>query len=136
MTPTLPDDADAWARAWHDRLDDSAEFAAAAADFEATVLFVVEADESYDGDPVHLLVTVDDGECAVESVTGDADYDYALRGPYEAWKALLRDELATADAVMGGPFDVEGNTLSLMSHREAFLEMVRAARRVDVEFGY
>ena len=136
MTPTLPDDADAWARAWRERLNDSDAFADAAAEFEGTVRFTVEPDESYDGDPIHLRVVVADGECVSAGSVDEADYDYALSGPYDAWKALLRDELAVTEAVMGGPFDVEGNTIALMSHREAFLEMVRAARDVDVEFAY
>ena len=139
MTPTLPDDADAWARAWRERLNDSAEFVDAAAGFEAVVLFVVQPDETHDGDPVRLLVEVADGECvdaAATAAVGDDDYEHALRGPYEAWKRLLRDETAATDAVMGGPFDVEGNAIALMSHRDAFLEMVRAARDVDVEFAY
>ena len=137
MTPTLPDEADVWVHAWRDRLNDSAEFADAAAEFEAAILFAVQPDESYDGDPVRMLVEVADSECvAAEAVGADSDYDYALRGPYEAWKALLRDELDTAEAVMGGPFDVEGDTLALMSHRKAFLAMVQSARGVDVEFAY
>jgi len=139
MTPTLPDEADAWVHAWRDRLNDSDEFADAAAGFEAAILFVVQPDERYDGDPVRMLVDVVDGECAAAeavAASADADYDYALRGPYEAWKALLRDELDTAEAVMGGPFDVQGDTLALMSHREAFLAMVQTARDVDVEFAY
>lgn len=138
MTPTLPDEADAWARAWRDRLNDSADFAAAADEFAAAVLFTVRPDDSYDGDPVAVRVEVADGECVAASAVDPAtdDYDYALRGPYDSWKALLRDELDVSSAVMGGPFDVEGNTLELMGHREAFTEMVRAARGVDVEFVY
>jgi len=84
MTPTLPDEADAWVRAWRDRLNDSEPFADAAAEFEAAILFVVQPDERYDGDPVRMLVEVADGECvAAEAVAADADadYDYALRGP-------------------------------------------------------
>ncbi|SFS11381.1 Putative sterol carrier protein [Halomicrobium zhouii] len=139
MTPTLPDEADAWVRAWRDRLNDSEEFVDAAGEFEAAILFVVQPDESYDGDPVRMLVDVADGECvtaAAVAVDADRQYDYALRGPYAAWKALLRDELDTAEAVMGGPFDVEGDTLALMSHRKAFLAMVATARDVDVEFAH
>lgn len=136
MTPTLPDDADAWARAWRERLNDSAAFADAATDLEATVLFAVQPGDSYDGDPTRLLVEVADGDCVAAAAVDDAAYDYALRGPYAAWKALLRDELAAESAVMGGDFDVEGNTLALVSHRDAFVEMVRAARRVDVAFAY
>ena len=136
MTPTLPDDADAWARAWHERLNDSPDFADAAGDFEAAVLFAVQPGETYDGEPTNVLVDVADGTRVDVSAVDDADYDYALRGPYDAWKALLRDELDVSSAVMGGPFDVEGNTLELVTHREAFAEMVRAARRVDVEFAY
>ena len=139
MTPTLPDEADAWVRAWRDRLNDSEPFADAAAEFEAAILFVGHLDEHADRVAVVALVRLADGECvAAEAVAADADadYDYALRGPYEAWKALLRDELDTAEAVMGGPFDVEGDTLALMSHRDAFLAMVATARDVDVEFAY
>ena len=138
MTPTLPDDADAWARAWRERLNDSADFAAAAGDFAAAVLIAVRSGDSYDGDPVALRIEVADGECvAASAVDADTDdYDYALCGPYEAWKSLLRDELDVSSAVMGGPFDVEGNTLELMTHREAFTAMVGAARGVDVEFAY
>lgn len=136
MTPTLPDDADAWAGAWRDRLNDSTAFTDAVVEFEGTVRFTVRPDESYDGDPVHLRVVVADGECASADSVAEADYDYALSGPYEAWKSLLRDELAATDAIMDGPFDVEGDPIALMSHRDAFLEMVRAARDVDVTFTY
>lgn len=136
MTPTLPDDAEAWARAWRERLNDSTAFADAAADLDTSVLFEVRPDGTYDGDPTRVLVEVVDGACVTATAVEDADYDYALRGPYDAWKDLLRDDLAASAAVMGGPFDVDGNALSLMSDRDAFVEMVRAARRVDVDFAY
>lgn len=137
MTATLPHEADAWASAWHERLTASGDFADAADGFDAAVLFVIEPDESYDGDPVGIRVDVENGECTgATEIDETTDEDYALRGPYEAWKAMLRDELDVAAAVMGGPFEVEGNTMALMQYRDAFAEMVRAARDVDTEFAY
>lgn len=149
MTPTLPADADDWVTAWRDRLNDSAAFVDAAEGFEAAVLLVVEPDETYDGDPVHLLADVADGECvtarAVDRDGGadraadpvaDGGYDYALRGPYEAWKSILTEDVDVEREVLDGPFDVEGNTVALLKHRAVFVEMVRAGRAVDVTFAH
>jgi len=45
MTLTLPADAAAWADTWRDRINDREAFAAAAADFEATFVFEIRADD-------------------------------------------------------------------------------------------
>ena len=135
MTLTLPADAAEWARAWRDRINESDAFAAAAEGFTADFLFEIRADDSYDGDPVRIRITIDDGACSETAVAGsDADYDFALRGPYEAWRALLAGELDVSESVMDGTFDVEGNTMTLLQRQEAVSEMVAAARRIDAEF--
>ncbi|MFB6151848.1 MAG: SCP2 sterol-binding domain-containing protein [Haloarculaceae archaeon] len=137
MAPTLPDDADAWVDDLRTRLNDREAFATAAAGFDAAFRFEILPDEDYLGEPVAFAVTVEDGSC-VAAAAGDreTEYDFALRGPYAAWKALLEDDLDVAEAVMGGPFDVEGSTMRLLSNREAVAELVRAARTVDAEFAY
>ena len=131
MTLTLPADAAAWADTWRDRINDSEAFAAAAARFE------IQADERYDGEPVRILVTLADGACTdTELVDGDADYDFAMRGPYDAWADLLSGELDVSESVMDGTFDVVGNTMTLMRRQDAISEMVGAAQSIDTEFGY
>ncbi|WP_276273669.1 SCP2 sterol-binding domain-containing protein [Haloarcula litorea] len=137
MTHTLPDDAEDWARAWRDRINDREGFATAAAGFEATFLFEIQADGTYDGDPLRFRVVVDDGACTETSVVdGDADYEFALRGEYEAWRAMLGGGLDASEAVMDGTFDVTGNTMTLLRRQEAIGEMVDAARGVDTAFAY
>jgi putative sterol carrier protein len=137
MPPTLPNDADAWADRLRQRLAEREGFADAAAGFAATFRFEIRPDDAYPGDPVALTVELDDGACTgARAGDRDTDYDFALRGPYTAWKDLLAGDLDVAAAVMGGPFDVEGSTIELMQHREAIAELVRAARSVDAEFAH
>jgi len=137
MTLTLPAEAAAWADTWRDRINDSEAFAAAAADFEATFRFEIQADERYEGEPVRILVTLADGACTdTELVDCDADYDFAMRGPYDAWADLLSGELDVSESVMDGTFDVVGNTMTLMRRQDAVSEMVGAAQSIDTEFEY
>jgi len=135
MTLTLPADAAVWADTWRDRINDREAFAAAAADFEATFLFEIQADDRYEGEPVRFLVTLADGACTETAlVDADADYDFAMRGPYDAWAALLAGELDVSESVMDGTFDVTGNTMTLLRRQDAVSEMVGAAQSIDTEF--
>lgn len=136
MTLRLPADAAGWADAWRDRINDREDFAAAAADFEAVFLFEIQPDERYDGEPVRFLVTIADGACIDTALVDDADYDFAMRGPYDAWADLLAGELDVSESVMDGTFDVVGNTMTLLRRQDAVSEMVAAAQSIDTEFEY
>jgi len=134
MSTTLPDAADEWVSQWRAELTDRAAFAEAAADFTATFRFEITPDESYDGEPITIRLDVADGDCPAATLDEGFDYDFGLRGPFEAWKAMLQDELSVTDAVMDGPFTVEGDTMALLQRQEAVAEIVRAARDVDTTF--
>jgi len=136
MSLTLPDDAAEWATAWRERINDREGFAAAAADFSAVFCFEIQPDEVYDGDPIRFRVVVEDGACAAAETAADPEFDFALRGGYGPWKDLLRDELDVSAAVMGGTFDLVGNTMTLLQRKDAVSEMVAAARAVDTEFAH
>lgn len=137
VTPILPDDAEAWADRLQARLNDSEAFATAATGFDAAFRFDIMPDERYDGDPVLLTVVVRDGVCvAAAGADASAEYDFALRGPYGAWRDLLRGETDVSAAVMDGPFDFEGSTAELLQHRDAVTELVRAAQSVETEFAH
>jgi len=135
MTLRLPADAADWAVAWRDHINDREAFAAAAADFEATFLFQIRADDRYDGAPIQFLVRLADGACTETALVEDsADYDFAMRGPYDAWAALLSGDLDVSESVMDGTFDVEGNTMTLVRRQDAVSEMVGAAQSIDTAF--
>ena len=136
MGVTLPDEADEWADRLQERVN-SGRFSEVGSGFEATFRFEILPDDDYDGQPVALTVVVKDGACvAARGFDRDADYDFALRGPYGVWKDLLEDEIELTSAVMGGPLNLEGSTIKLMQHRDAVAELVRSAQAVDTEYVY
>jgi putative sterol carrier protein len=137
MTATLLDEPEDWAAAFRDELNDSDEFASAGADLAATFRFEVLPDDSYPGDPVAFTLVVDGGACDAARV-GDreTDYDFALRGPYDAWRDLLEERIDVSAAVMGGPFELEGSTIKLMQHREGIAALVAAAQAIDTDYAY
>jgi putative sterol carrier protein len=136
MAATLPDEADEWADRLQERVN-GGRLSEVAGEFEATFRFEILPDDAYPGEPVALTVVVADGACvAARGFDRDADYEFALRGPYGVWKALLEDELELTAAVMSGPLDLEGSTITLMQHRDAVAELVRSARAVDTEYAY
>ena len=135
MTLSLPAEAAAWVQSWRDRINEREAFGAAAEGFDATFRFEIEADDRLDGEPLAFTVVVEDGACTdARLAESDADYDFALRGPYDAWTALLADDLDVSAAVMDGTFDIEGNTMTLLRRQDAVTEMVTAAQNVDAEF--
>jgi putative sterol carrier protein len=136
MTPTFPDEADAWADRLRRSVNDREAFRTAAAGFEATFRFEVLPDDAYPGEPVALTLVVDDGACTAAGTGREAGYDFTLRGPYGAWTDLLGGDVDATAAVMDGPFDIEGSTIQLMQRREAIAALLDAARAVDVEFAY
>ncbi|MFB6075405.1 MAG: sterol carrier protein [Haloarculaceae archaeon] len=137
MTPTLPDEAEAWATRWRSRLNESENFELAAADLTVTVGCVIEPDADYTGEPIALRAIVEDGACTeVERAEADDPADVTLRGGYGAWKKLLRDDLDVAMALTDGTFEADGDRLLLLQHRAAVAELVRAAREVETTFEY
>jgi len=135
MTLTLPADAADWVQAWREHINDNEAFTAAAAGFDATFLFEIQPDDSYDGDPIRFHVTIDDGACTETALVDEtADYEFAMRGPYDAWTALLAGELDVSESVMDGTFDVQGNTMTLLQRQDAVSEMVVAAQTIETTF--
>lgn len=137
MTLRLPADAAGWVQSWRENINDREGFTAAAAEFDATFCFEIRSDDRYDGDSILFRVTIDDGTCTDTAIIDEtADYDFALRGPYDAWAALLTGELDVSESVMNGTFDVEGNTMTLLQRQDALSEMIVAAQAVDTVFEY
>jgi len=137
MTLRLPADAAGWVQSWRENINDREGFTAAAAEFDATFCFEIQSDDRYDGDSILFRVTIDDGTCTDTAIIDEtADYDFALRGPYDAWAALLTGELDVSESVMNGTFDVEGNTMTLLQRQDALSEMIVAAQAVDTVFEY
>ncbi|EMA26131.1 MULTISPECIES: SCP2 sterol-binding domain-containing protein [Haloarcula] len=136
MTVTLPTEADDWAAAWRDRINDRSEFADSADDFTAVFCFEIRADNAYTGEPIQFVVVIKDGVCTAAGTVADPEYDFAFRGPYSEWVTMLQGDLDISAAAMDGTFDVEGDTMRLLRRQDTIAEMVAAAQNVDTEFEY
>jgi len=142
MAITLPEEAEAWIEAYRRRLNENAEFAAAASgwgvEFDGDFVFVMQPDD-YDGEAIAFYVELCDGEClqtAVLDNPNDVAHGFTLRGPYSAWQQLLDGEVDIVEAVMNGSFDVDGNKLQAMRYQHALVEMGETATRIDTDFEY
>ncbi|MGB9930723.1 SCP2 sterol-binding domain-containing protein [Haloarcula amylolytica] len=134
MTVTLPTEADDWAAAWRDRINERAAFADSADDFTAVFCFEIRADDAYTGEPIQFVVVIKDGVCTAAGTVADPEYDFAFRGPYSEWVTMLQGDLDISAAAMDGTFDVEGDTMRLLRRQDTIAEMVAAAQNVDTEF--
>ena len=141
MAIEFPTDAQRWAEAYREALNDSEKYAEHGAewgvDFDGTFLFDIQPDDAYSGDPVYLYLDLYDGDCreirVLESESA-VDYGFALRAEYSAWKALIQGELNPIEAILSGPFDLDGDRVKVMQWSTAGVTMTELAAEVDTEF--
>lgn len=143
MTIAFPSDAEAWLDAYQDALNDSEKYGDAGAkwgvDFDGSFVFHVRPDDVYDGDDLHMYLNLVDGECRDAYVVNggdDVEYGFALRADYADWKRLIRGELNPIEAILSGPFTLDGDRLKVMQWSQAGLVMTRLASSIDTEFEY
>ena len=143
MTITFTEEPDEWVKAYSDRLNDSQEYADAAdgwgVDFDGSFLFEVRPDDAYPGEPVYLFLELEDGRCLEASAIADpasTTYGFALRADYSDWKELIRGNLNPIEAILSGPFDLDGDRVKVMQYSGAGVAMTDLAATVDTEFRY
>lgn len=129
---------DAWAAACCDAVNASAGYRAAAANWPWPVALAMDpAPELGYPDAVAVELALDRGACRGARLTpADAtDAAIVLRGPYDAWKRIVRGELDPVLAVATGQLALaRGALTSLMLHTGAARALVAVAREVPTEF--
>ena len=143
MAIALPSEADAWIEEWAEQLNDSEDYTEAGQGwgegFNGDFLFEIQPDDVYHGDPVHLFVGLEDGECTKAYQTDDPtgeDWGFAYRGTYSDWKALIRGEIGAIDGLMDGKFDLDGDMQKVLQYSEAAVVMTENAGDVPTDFEY
>ncbi|MFB6266367.1 MAG: SCP2 sterol-binding domain-containing protein [Halodesulfurarchaeum sp.] len=143
MAISFPTEAEEWVQAYRDQLNQSEEYAEEGAewgvDFDGSFLFEIQPDDTYDGDPVRLYLDLEDGTCLDASVVdeeGAVEPGFALRASYSAWKDLIQGKLNPIEAILSGPFDLEGDRVKVMQWSGAGIVMTELAASVDTEFEY
>ena len=143
MTIALPSEADEWVNEWKNNLNESEEYTEAGAGwgttFNGSFLFEIEPDDAYHGDPIHLYVDLEDGECMEAELIEDpsnTDWGFAYRGTYTNWKRLIHGEIGAMDGMMDGIFDLDGDMQKVLQYSDAAIVMTENASTIDTEFEY
>lgn len=141
MAITFPREASDWLEAYRAVLNSSERYEDEGADwgveFDGSFLFEIRPDEEYDGDPVYMYLDLVDGSCTETAVLDDPDdreFGFALRADFTDWKALIQGRLNPIEAILSGPFDLEGDRVKVMQWSSAGVAMTELAGEVDTEF--
>jgi putative sterol carrier protein len=143
MSITLPDEADQWLAAYHERLAANDDYTEAASgwgvDFDGDFVLHVRPDDVYDGDPITFFLELEDGAVHGSRVVDSpeaVDHGFSISGPYSEWKRLIQGEVGIVDGVMSGDFDAGGSKLTALQFQEALVEMGETATNIDTDFEY
>jgi putative sterol carrier protein len=126
-----------WAEALERELAADADYRRAAAGWNGTLLFVLEADFARGIEAERrLFLDLDHGNARTVRPALPADERearYRLAAPAAVWLQVLEGELEPAGAVMSGRLRLErGSLFSLLPHLEAARRLLACARRVDL----
>ncbi|QSG10292.1 SCP2 sterol-binding domain-containing protein [Halapricum desulfuricans] len=143
MAIALPDEAETWVESFRERLNDNADYEAAAdgwgVGFDGDFVLEILPDDAYDGQPLYFYLELRDGDCLQAAVLEDPDevaHGYALRGTYTDWKRIIRGDVDIVSGVMDGTLEADGSTVRAMRYQNALVEMGETATRVETEFQY
>ncbi|HEY4321599.1 MAG TPA: hypothetical protein VGM77_10555 [Gemmatimonadales bacterium] len=113
--------------AWQHRLNNSAEFAEAAADWHGRLLLI---EEDPTGGTRRAWLVIDHGQCAEARVGEPADQDsadYALAASPDTWSDLTAARTTPALAAMGGRLSLrKGAVMALLPHARAAAALLAA----------
>jgi putative sterol carrier protein len=129
---------DAWFQALIERINASADYREAAADWEGDIAFLVEAEPDHSM-PRDVWGWLDlwHGSCrgggVVDQERGRASA-YVVGAPYSRWKDVVRGELDPIRAMMQGKLRVEGDLPTIVRYVKAADELVRLCETVPTIF--
>jgi putative sterol carrier protein len=134
--PTFP--TDGWFQSFIELINRSAEYRAAAADWEGDIAFLVQAEPDIRvPDDVWGYLDLWHGACrgggVVDAGTGERAA-YVLSAPYTRWKDILLGELDPIKGMMQGKLKVRGDLPTIVRYVRAANELVRLTGEVDTVF--
>jgi putative sterol carrier protein len=134
--PTFP--SDEWMKDFVVLINDSEEYARAAADWEGDIAFrvVAEPDKGIPGD-VWLYLDLWHGACRGGGVIDRAEAAearYTITAPYSRWKDVLLEELDPIKGMMQGKLRVQGDLPTIVRQVRAATELVRLTGEVETVF--
>jgi putative sterol carrier protein len=130
--------SDEWLDLFRERINASAEYRAAAADWEGDISFVFEAEPDR-GVPQDIWAWLDlwHGECRAARIVdaeNGAAAQYVIRAPYTRWKEVLAGDLDPIKGMMQGKLKLQGDLPTIIRYVRAANELVHLTTTVPTEF--
>jgi len=127
-----------WLDAFAERINGSAEYREAAADWEGDIAFVFEAEPDKNV-PRDLCGWLDlwHGQCRAQRMITPEEGErarYIIRAPYTRWKEVLRGELDPVKGMMQGKLKLKGDLPTIVRYARAANELVHLTTTVPTEF--
>ena len=126
-----------WADAFCDAINASVAYRESARGWTWPLALVLERAPEYGyAEDTAVVLDLDRGECRSARVlpAAHADAPFAVRGPYDAWKAVARGALDPVAGIMLRRLTLVGPLATLLAHVQSARELVSCAARVETDF--
>lgn len=126
-----------WAKEYAEKLNSNSSYEDAGKNWEGAMTFVIQKDESFQGD-AYIYLDLYHGKCRdvkfsfAESDLPTSEYRYI--GPYSNWRKLINKEIDPIQGLLTGKFKLQGSMMKIMRFTKAAKEMVSTAATVDTQF--
>ena len=133
--PKFP--SEEWTKEYVEKLNSNANYEEAGKNWEGSLTFIVQRDESFDRD-AYLYLDLYHGKCRdakfsfIETEVPAAEYKYI--GPYKNWQKLINKEIDPIQGLLTGKFKLHGSLMKIMRFTKAAKEMVNTTSLVQTEF--
>lgn len=125
-----------WVQSFMDKLNNDAQYADIARNWEGDFYFVIEPGETLSG-PITFYFDLWHGKCREAFVVTDPLVKkpvFTLRAPYENFVRVLTGDLHPMQALMTRKLHLQGNMAVLMRNVPTVLDFVRCARETTSGF--
>lgn len=128
--------SDEWVKAAMEKVNDSPDYAQAAANWEGDIVFVITAipDERKE---VVLYMDLWHGKCrdAYEVADPSAQKsEFAITAPLPVWRKVLEGKLDPIRGLVSRQLKLKGNMMKIMKAPKAAVELVNSCQKVETQW--
>ncbi len=126
-----------WIKELEARLNTSASYAQAAANWEGDNIFAVLPDANY-AETAYLYINLQHGKASDARVLKSLDEQKALftsSAPFSTWRKVLEGRLDPIQAMFSGKIKLIGSMAQVQRMPKATYELTKVASQIDTDFG-
>ena len=126
-----------WIKELEARLNTSASYAQAAANWEGDNIFAILPDASY-ADTTYLYINLQHGKAFDAKELKSLDEQKALftsSAPFSTWRKVLEGRLDPLQAMFSGKIKLIGSMAQIQRTPKATYELTKVAAQIDTDFG-